>query len=118
MNNPCIEEGQAFAEEESSSSLAHDPPRARTCSLGLVGEDSSVCSSGDDSDDSGNGPLVDNETAASAAIQVTRAVWSPLPLLRHRPVLLLEDSTQTGLATRNQFCMLYFGVEAMLCSQA
>ncbi|CAM9107710.1 unnamed protein product, partial [Ectocarpus fasciculatus] len=68
VNNPCIEEGQTFAEEESSS-LAHDSPRARTCSLGLVGEDSSVCSSGDDSDDSGNGPLLDNETAASAAIQ-------------------------------------------------
>ncbi|CAN0504825.1 unnamed protein product, partial [Ectocarpus sp. 8 AP-2014] len=68
VNNPCIEEGQAFAEEEESS-LAHDSPRVRTCSLGLVGADSSVCSSGDDSDDSGNGPLLDNETAASAAIQ-------------------------------------------------
>lgn len=65
MFNPCIEEGQAFTGHESSE--AHDPARSRTRSFGHVDGDSN---SGEDSDDSGKGALLDNETATSAAIQV------------------------------------------------
>ncbi len=65
--NPCIEEGQAFTGHEPSQ--GYGSARARTCSVGQVDGDSSACNSGDDSDYSGKEGLLDNETAASAAIQ-------------------------------------------------
>lgn len=68
MFDPCIEEGQAFTEHESSSSLGHNSARTRNCSPGQVDGDSGY-NSGDDSDCSGKGGLLDNETPASAAIQ-------------------------------------------------
>lgn len=64
--NPCIEEGQAFTGHESS--LGHDSARTHTCSPGQADGDSGY-NSGDDSDCSGKGALLDNETPTSAAIQ-------------------------------------------------
>lgn len=75
MFNPCIEEGQAVTGHQSS--LGHDSARTHTCSLGQMDEDSG-CNSGDDSDYSGKGALLDNETATSAAIQARLSPPPPL----------------------------------------
>lgn len=69
--NPCIEEGHAFTGHESS--LGHDSARTRTCSRGQMDGDSGY-NSGDDSDCSGKGAFLDNETATSAAIQARPAL--------------------------------------------
>lgn len=67
MFNPCIEEGHAVTGLESRD--GHDLTRTRACSLMQADGESSNCSSGDDSDGSGKGALLDNETATSAAVQ-------------------------------------------------
>lgn len=85
---PCIEEGQAFTGHESS--LGADSARIRTGSPGQADGDSGY-NSGDSSDCSGKGALLDNETPASAAIQ---ARFPPdfgkdVPLARYYPIAIL-----------------------------
>lgn len=68
MFKPCIEEGQTFTGHESLE--GDDSARIHTRSFGQENGDSG-CNSGEDSDDSGKGALLDNETATSSAIQVS-----------------------------------------------
>lgn len=88
MFNPCIEEGQAFTECESS--MGHDSARVRNCSPGQVDGDSGY-NSGEDSDCSGKGALLDNETPTSAAIQAR---------LLATPVLFAPYSSRSNLVRR------------------
>ncbi|CAM9591597.1 unnamed protein product, partial [Scytosiphon promiscuus] len=65
--NTCIEEDQAATEPVDPE--GHDLRRTHRCSLGQADGNSSNCSSGDDSEESSRGALLDNETATSAAVQ-------------------------------------------------
>ena len=69
VSKPCIHEGQIVGGRESHDDGDFAP--IQTGNVGQVDADSG-CNSGDDSDDSGKGALLDNETASSAAMQARR----------------------------------------------
>lgn len=78
--NSSIREGQAV-NEDGSSATNHSP--GGTASVRQIDGDSG-CNSGDDSDDSTEGALLDDETAASAAMQA-RTIALPLAPLVFAP---------------------------------
>lgn len=69
VSKPCIREGQIVNGRESPDDGDFGP--IQTSSVGQADGDSG-CNSGDDSDGSGKGALLDNETASSAAMQARR----------------------------------------------
>lgn len=70
VSKPCIHEGQIVSGRESLDDGDFAP--VQPGSVGQVDGDSG-CNSGDESDGSGKGALLDNETASSAAMQARRS---------------------------------------------